>query len=605
MTERATDDRRQVRTAGSLLARYGAPGAEARAEGLGLNVSRSGIFVGTRSPLPVGSLLRVECESADGRDRIRGRTRVVWVRLQAHSPQEPAGMGLEFLELDAGSAAAVERLLRRGDLGSPGRPGRRSVAQRPPRQATPQSLRDDDEGSGVRPVSVRPTQGVGQGQEPEQRPANVVHAEMSEAGPQLQGQRGVEARGARSQDSAAPRRLERSTDRGVGEPRMADDFDPAGSETTADPVPAPESGRAEANAAFVQAPDVPSVPVAQASPPPGPTAASDAGSRFAEEGQARFDDPVWRAQRLFELVRTEAERQASAGKPAEAPAVIDTTIDATIDAEVSMASGLRPRLGRKLRVSLALMGALVVAAVALFAVIGQRSGGRGTRIDDAVPSADSPGEQPARARATAKPEVVAADRSAPAEAAGAEASRAESEPASTAEPAQVSAATTTAEATPTPAVATAPKATAAQSPAKPATDAPPKKTPAAVAGGPAAETPPRPGPTPPPPALQNPAPTAAPKSAPSPLDQARSCLADGDHECVVTALRGKAHTRVERELLITTYQLLGRTQDAQAQMRAYLERYPNGPSASSYRRELGIDTPKPQPPPAATTPDGD
>ena len=70
------------------------------------NVSKSGLFIKTAAPLPVGSIVNVSFTIVmDDIETIEGEAEVV------RTSQNPAGMGVAFKKLHADSQALVERLL--------------------------------------------------------------------------------------------------------------------------------------------------------------------------------------------------------------------------------------------------------------------------------------------------------------------------------------------------------------------------------------------------------------------------------------------------------------------------------------------------------------
>jgi uncharacterized protein (TIGR02266 family) len=70
------------------------------------NISRSGVFIKTSSPLPVGSLVDLKFTVVmDGVETIEGEGEVVRVE------ESPAGMGVVFRKLGRYSQRLVERLL--------------------------------------------------------------------------------------------------------------------------------------------------------------------------------------------------------------------------------------------------------------------------------------------------------------------------------------------------------------------------------------------------------------------------------------------------------------------------------------------------------------
>ncbi len=79
---------------------------------------------------------------------------------------------------------------------------------------------------------------------------------------------------------------------------------------------------------------------------------------------------------------------------------------------------------------------------------------------------------------------------------------------------------------------------------------------------------------------------AEPSSGRTPIQVAGACLAQGDNQCVIRALAGKARTAQELGLLIETYRAVGDTSRALKNMSLYLKRFPSGPRADTYRQIL-------------------
>jgi uncharacterized protein (TIGR02266 family) len=78
--------------------------------GLTRNVSRGGLFVESETPLAVGTVLtftlRIDTVPSDA--DVRGIVR--WVRPEDHGDL-PAGMGIQFVDLDPALADAIERFI--------------------------------------------------------------------------------------------------------------------------------------------------------------------------------------------------------------------------------------------------------------------------------------------------------------------------------------------------------------------------------------------------------------------------------------------------------------------------------------------------------------
>jgi uncharacterized protein (TIGR02266 family) len=77
------------------------------------HVSRSGIFIASRVPKPVGTVIRFEFLLADGKTKlIKGEGTVSWVReFDGENPLGPHGMGLRFARLDPDSRQMVDRIV--------------------------------------------------------------------------------------------------------------------------------------------------------------------------------------------------------------------------------------------------------------------------------------------------------------------------------------------------------------------------------------------------------------------------------------------------------------------------------------------------------------
>ena len=72
------------------------------------NVTRGGIFLTSRAPRPVGSVIAFEVALMQGPPLLWGTGKVTWVR--DYDPQEPQrahGMGVQFLQIDAGAIGEI------------------------------------------------------------------------------------------------------------------------------------------------------------------------------------------------------------------------------------------------------------------------------------------------------------------------------------------------------------------------------------------------------------------------------------------------------------------------------------------------------------------
>lgn len=93
------------------------------------HISMGGMFIGTRSPLPPGTLCKLDVKLKDGYSIVSGLGEVVWTRERSEGPERPPGMGVRFRELEDKSKdlifAIVDRRLVEGSAAdsSPAVPG--------------------------------------------------------------------------------------------------------------------------------------------------------------------------------------------------------------------------------------------------------------------------------------------------------------------------------------------------------------------------------------------------------------------------------------------------------------------------------------------------
>jgi uncharacterized protein (TIGR02266 family) len=77
-----------------------------------VNVSQGGMFLAAREPCAVGTLLRLQFLLVDGEPLVEGLGRVVWVRpIEEETPEQPAGYGVAFVELNDASEALLTRVV--------------------------------------------------------------------------------------------------------------------------------------------------------------------------------------------------------------------------------------------------------------------------------------------------------------------------------------------------------------------------------------------------------------------------------------------------------------------------------------------------------------
>jgi uncharacterized protein (TIGR02266 family) len=76
------------------------------------NVTRGGIFLASRAPHPVGTVVAFEVAIVQGPPLLTGTGKVAWVReFNPEEPQRAHGMGVQFLQLTPSCRPFLERLL--------------------------------------------------------------------------------------------------------------------------------------------------------------------------------------------------------------------------------------------------------------------------------------------------------------------------------------------------------------------------------------------------------------------------------------------------------------------------------------------------------------
>ncbi|MBM7113320.1 TIGR02266 family protein [Archangium primigenium] len=110
-----------------------------------VNISPGGMFIRSREPQPVGTPVRFEVRIADGQRMLKGSAVVRWTR-PVEDVTGPAGMGIQFTELDTASESIVERMLTHKST---------VIAQRaaPPAVAAPSSTKLPSVAPVVAPVA--------------------------------------------------------------------------------------------------------------------------------------------------------------------------------------------------------------------------------------------------------------------------------------------------------------------------------------------------------------------------------------------------------------------------------------------------------------------
>ncbi len=109
----SADTRKDKRAPVSLKVRFKSATVDEFIEQYSVDISTGGLFIKTKSPMPIGTLLKFEFQLKDESRLIHGVGRVVWRRdeEQAKGSDIPAGMGIKFIKMDPESRALVDKII--------------------------------------------------------------------------------------------------------------------------------------------------------------------------------------------------------------------------------------------------------------------------------------------------------------------------------------------------------------------------------------------------------------------------------------------------------------------------------------------------------------
>lgn len=116
-----SEARKDKRSLLSLKIRYKSATLEDFIEHYSGDISRGGVFIKSKKPLAVGTLLKFEFLLEDQSPLIHGVGRVVWRREPSDSgPGDPPGMGIKFIKMDPQCRSVVQQIVeeRRGEHGA-------------------------------------------------------------------------------------------------------------------------------------------------------------------------------------------------------------------------------------------------------------------------------------------------------------------------------------------------------------------------------------------------------------------------------------------------------------------------------------------------------
>ncbi len=108
-----TDTRKDPRAPVALKVRFKSKSVDEFAEQFSQDVSRGGLFIKSKDPMPIGTMLKFELQLSDETKIIAGVGRVVWRRdtMESAGDDAPAGMGIKFIKMDGDSRSLVDRLV--------------------------------------------------------------------------------------------------------------------------------------------------------------------------------------------------------------------------------------------------------------------------------------------------------------------------------------------------------------------------------------------------------------------------------------------------------------------------------------------------------------
>ena len=142
-----SDTRKDKRAPVSLKVRFKSATVDEFIEQYAKDISHGGLFIKSKQPMAIGTLLKFEFQLKDESKLIQGVGRVVWKREagDADGDEKPAGMGIKFIKMDGESKTLVDQIVD----GRQGGPGQYEAG------APAGALAGDDEGGGA-PSSKRP-----------------------------------------------------------------------------------------------------------------------------------------------------------------------------------------------------------------------------------------------------------------------------------------------------------------------------------------------------------------------------------------------------------------------------------------------------------------
>lgn len=120
-----SQSRKDHRAPVSLKVRFKSASVDEFIEHYSMDISSGGIFIKSKNPLEIGTLLKFELQLKDESKIIQGVGRVVWVRSldQSTSDANPPGMGIKFIKVPPESQEIINRVVEGRDSNATARVG--------------------------------------------------------------------------------------------------------------------------------------------------------------------------------------------------------------------------------------------------------------------------------------------------------------------------------------------------------------------------------------------------------------------------------------------------------------------------------------------------
>lgn len=109
MSARVGDPRAVERAVLELPVRMRFDSAREHQTAVTANVSEEGMYICSKEPPPVGSMVQFELDLSGRREPLRGSGEVVWIRVRGQGPRRPAGLGVRFRYLEGDAQEQLRR----------------------------------------------------------------------------------------------------------------------------------------------------------------------------------------------------------------------------------------------------------------------------------------------------------------------------------------------------------------------------------------------------------------------------------------------------------------------------------------------------------------